>query len=176
VKRILIALALLGLATVVPIIVLAGSKSNPGSSGVSRIEQTFAGRRWGCKPECPSYFLSLTTPADVATVDLVITATIMYQFGRGESARAIFHYASGPIPPIPCCTGLEPTKPFQGAAYRLHAMGGRATATTLTWIKRHMLAAGKTYRLYFQLIPDPGSKSVITRNATFVVEAWSAGN
>jgi urea transporter len=46
-RRILITFALLAFAiVVVPIVVLAGGEANPGSSGVSRIERTFAGRVW----------------------------------------------------------------------------------------------------------------------------------
>jgi hypothetical protein len=179
----LIALALLGLAVAVPIVVLAGGETNPGSSGVSRIERTFAGRVWNCpssslsEHECPRYFMSLTTPADVPTVDVVVTATITYRLGEGESVRAIFGYATGPLPPLPCCSGLEPTTPFRPGDYPLATTRGRANTTTLSWIARGLPAAGATYRLYFQLVPPgSGARRIVTRKAAFVVETWSVGN
>jgi hypothetical protein len=183
-RRILITLALLAFAVVVvPIVVLAGGALNPGSSGVSRIERTFAGRVWDCpssilsQHRCPSYSMSHTTPTDVPTVDVVVTATITYRLGEGESVRATFGYATGPIPSLPCCSGLEPTTPFRPGDYPLATTRGRANTTTLTWIARNLPAAGETYRLYFQLVPPgSGARRIVTRKATIVVEAWSAGN
>jgi hypothetical protein len=175
-RRIVIALALLVLAAGVPLAVWAGGLSNPGSSGVSRIERTFGGRDWRCNIDgCSGYRLVLTTPTDVPTVDVVVTVTLAYRLGSGESARATFGYATGLQPPIPCC-GDEPTTRLRPGAYRLASAGGRTTTTTLTWIQRDLPAAGQVYRLYFHLTPSIDAKAAFTPKAAVVVEAWTAGN
>lgn len=175
-RRIVVALALFGVAVGVPFAVWAAGESNPGSSGVSRIERTFAAKDWRCNIDpCSGYRFGLTTPTDVSTVDVVVTVTLAYRLGRGESARVTFGYATGPPPPIPCC-GDEPTTAFRPGAYPLASAGGRTTTTTLTWIKRDLPAAGEAYRLYFHLDPRVDAKIALTRKATVVVEAWTAGN
>lgn len=174
--RIVIALVLLGVASGVPIAVWAGAQVNPGSSGVSRIERTFGGKDWGCNIDgCPGYRLDLTTPTGVPTVDVVATVTLPYRLGRGESARTTFGYATGPVPPIPCC-GDEPTTPFRPDAYRIVSAGGRTTTTTLTWIERDLPAAGQEYRLYFHLYASEFATIALTRRTAIVVETWEAGD
>ena len=174
--RIVIALVLLGVAAGVPLAVWAGGQSNPGSSGVSRVERTFGSKDWLCNIDgCPGYRLEFTSPNDVPTVDVVVTVTLSYRLGRCESARASFGYATGLQPPIPCC-GDEPTTRLRPGAYRLASAGGRTTTTTLTWIERDLPAAGDAYRFYFHLTPSADAKAAFTPKAAVVVEAWTAGN
>jgi hypothetical protein len=175
-RRIVIAFVLLGVAAGAPLAIWAGGHSNPGSSGVSRIERTFGWKDWRCNIDgCPGYRLELTTPSDVPTVDVVVTVTLSYRLGRGESARASFGYATGLQPPIPCC-GDEPTTPLRPGAYRLASADGRTTTTTLTWVQRDLPAAGEVYRLYLHLTPSVDAKAAFTSKAAVVVEAWTAGN
>ena len=175
--KILVGLAAVAAVVALPLAVWAGSQSNPGSTGVSRIEKTFGSHDWRCNIDgCPGYKVTVLTPNDVATVDVVVTVTLMYRLGRGEAARASFGYATGTPQMVPCCGG-EPSTPFEPGSYRLASVDGRMTTTTLTWINRNLAAAGQGYRLYFHLSPNRFfAKDAFTKKATVVVETWAAGD
>lgn len=174
--RILFGLAAVAAVVALPLAVWAGSQSNPGSTGVSRVEKTFGAHDWRCNIDgCPGYKVTVLMPNDVSTVDVVVTMTLMYRLGRGESALASFGYATGTPQMVPCC-GDEPTTQFTPGVYRLASVDGQANTTTLTWIERNLAAGGEEYRMYFHL--SPGSffpEAAFTRKATVVVETWAAG-
>lgn len=89
---------------------------------------------------------------------------------------AAFGYATGGLP-MPCCSELESTTPFPPGGYQLAPTGGRASTATLTWIKRHLPAAGETYRLTSSSTSRVlRARRITTSKAAIVVETWSAGN
>jgi hypothetical protein len=170
----------------------AGGSGTPpaaGSVALGRVEQTFTTTlRNHCeRPQAPTcdpqglLTLGMTTPEDVPTVDVVVTATVTFRVSSGDSALARTGYRDTAEPwlPIPCC---DPFGQYHTLAppYPLAEAGKRATSTTISWAKQALPANGAEYSFAFSLkgldTGRDGYFTVIGRNVTVVVEMWSTGD
>ena len=178
-RRLLVA-ALVALGTAaVPLAVMAQAPENKGSVGVSRVERAFTlapgwrsycegvddGVCWNATPvEVP-----VTTPADQASVDVTLTVTLDYVTTRHTAAIAVARIEADTPPGMRMGPGHFPLAPSP-----------RSTTTTLTWVKRDLPAAGRTYAFKMSVLArwlaGDGNFSVRGRKITAVIETWSAGD
>ena len=161
--------------------VLAGAggagKTQRGSDAVSRVERAF-NQAWTSECDFDACVITtfpafpITTPTDVANVDVTMTVTLEYATTAGTAARAgaEARLAGGSASSI----GMAPT-----GGFRL-APSLRPTTTTLTWVKRRLAAAGRTYNVRFGIsirsLTGDDTYSIRGRRLAVVIETWSAGS
>jgi hypothetical protein len=124
------------IAVAVPWVVAA--QTPPEDQALDRIERKYGQFEWGCIDFCGGYELHVETPADVAEVDVVVTATISYRLATGHRGSATIGRVVGP-PISPPNTTL-----LRGERWTLASTGGHRSTTTLTWFARNVPAAGVT--------------------------------
>jgi hypothetical protein len=169
-RAFIIALALFA-AAAAAVGVTAAITRTPDSSGVSRVERV-SSQRWGgsCDLDaCAIVDLPIpyTTPAGPEAVDMTVALTLTYRTTGGASAYAGLSLDDGTPP-------YERMRP--SSQYPLRP-STRLTSTTLTWLKRDVPAAGKTYTFHFSGAPGfGGHSSVVGTKLAIVIESWTAGD
>jgi hypothetical protein len=167
-----------------------GLAANAGSKGVSRVEVRLENSGGRCNFDWCAIGVgqpvTVTTPSDVDSVDIVVTVTAAYSISRGDSAWTAVGYRDPVAPPPPCPPPQpdQPPRPPCGGPTSLGsypmASPGRQTSTTLTWFKRDLPAAGRSYAFSFGVSPrdvDGNHRSsVVAKRVVFVTETWSAGD
>jgi hypothetical protein len=170
-RAIIIALALFA-AAAAAVGVTAAVTRTPDSAGVSRVERVFS-QRWGGSCDLDACGIAdvpipYTTPAAPEAVDVTVTLTLTYRTTGGASAYAGLSLDDGTPP-------SERMRPRSSYPLRPSIA---ATSTTLTWLKRDVLAAGQTYTFHFSAAPafGGGHSSVVGTKLAIVIESWTAGD
>jgi hypothetical protein len=121
---------------------------------------------------CGGYEFAVETPADVAEVDVVVTATISYRLAAGHRGFVrLGRVLDNPVFP-------PNTETLRGGRWTLPSTGGHKATATLTWFARDLPAAGKTHHFILEFRVGSflaGDFVAETRKAVVIAEVWSAG-
>jgi hypothetical protein len=108
---------------------------------------------------------TLRTPANVRRIDIVVSISFTYSTAAtNRGVLDVIYSAAGHGP-----STMQPTR-------RVVAGSPSRSSTTLTWIAKHVRAAGRAYT--FELgaqTRDNRPGRIETRNLAVVIDAWSAG-
>jgi hypothetical protein len=159
--------------------VLAGAggagEAQQGSDAVGRLERTF-NQSW--RSFCGSDHCTIatfapypvTTPLDRASIDVTMTVTLEYATSPGTQGivSAGFQEEASSV------VEMAPTGGFRLAS------SPRPTTTTLTWVRRRLPAAGRTYSFRFGVslrsLIGKRAHEIRGRRVSVVIETWTAGS
>jgi hypothetical protein len=181
-RRLLVAVVVALGTAAVPLAIMAQAPENKGSVAVSRVERTFSFSRgwlWGSHCEGGEFVVCLGVatpvrvpvrmPADQATVDVTLTVTLDYVTTPDTAVIAGARIEGRTFPGMRMRPGGFPLAPST-----------RPTTTTLTWIRRDLPAAGRTYTFKMGVsarsLVGETNFSARGRKITAVIETWSAGD
>jgi hypothetical protein len=179
-RRLLVAVVVALGTAAVPLAIMAQAPENKGSVAVSRVERTFSfSHGWRsfchgadfvvCLGVATPFRIPVTMPAEQETVDVTLTVTLDYVTTPQTAAIAGASIEDGTPPDMRMRPGGFPLAPSL-----------RSTTTTLTWVRRDLPAAGRTYTFKMGVsarsLVGKTNFSARGRKITAVIETWSAGD